>query len=132
MPLQKKYIRSITLLIFTALLFICNPIYPQNHNSKEKILNPAPGTITHVSDSIILFPEDSLGSEPSSLIPEGISKDKFLLFLDSLKIRASKNLITKKLYDLLIVSNRPVNTKQITFHERYQLSEVFRQKSQEN
>ncbi len=114
MPLQKKYIRSITLWIFTALLIHCNTIYPQNHNSKEKILHPSPGTITHVSDSIILFPEDSLGSEPSSLNPEGISKDKFTLFLDSLKIRASKKLITKKLYDLLIVSNKPVTAKQIT------------------
>ena len=34
--------------------------------------------------------------------------------LDSLKIKSSKNLLTRKLYDFIIVSNETVNKKQIT------------------
>lgn len=70
-------------------------------------------TIDHVSDTLNLFPEDSLGTEQSSPVRAEISKDKLNLFLDSLKVRASKNLITKKLFDFIIVSNKPVTIKQI-------------------
>ncbi|MCX6321361.1 MAG: hypothetical protein NTX93_06070 [Bacteroidia bacterium] len=43
-----------------------------------------------------------------------IRKDKNLVFFDSLKVRASKNRLTKKLYDFIIVSPDTIVKKQIT------------------
>jgi len=49
------------------------------------------------------------------LIPySGSENQKTLIFLDSLKSRASKKLITKKLYDLVIISHEPESKKEIT------------------
>lgn len=111
---QKKNRSLYNLWILTALLFICNSIYSQNQTGKNKILNVPAVQIDHVSDTLNLFPEDSLGNDPSSPVPAEISNNKFHLFLDSLKVKASKNLITKKLFDFIVVSNKPVTTKQIT------------------
>jgi len=43
-----------------------------------------------------------------------IRKDKNLVFFDSLKMRASKNKLTKKLYDFIIVSHDTIDKKLIT------------------
>jgi len=52
---------------------------------------------------------------PCDLIPPVIfDNDRNPLFYDSLKAKASKFLITRTLYDLLIVSNKPSSDKQIS------------------
>jgi len=52
---------------------------------------------------------------PCDLIPPVIfDNDKNPLFYDSLKVKASKFLITRTLFDLLIVSNKPSSDKQIS------------------
>ena len=114
MPLQNKYRKSIILWITTSLLVICNTIYPQKQSGKEKVLIPVPGAFIHINDSIYFSPGASLSQEASSLVPAKITEDKLNLFLDSLKVKASKNLITKKLYDFIVVSDKQVSTKQIT------------------
>jgi len=54
-------------------------------------------------------------SLPCDLIPPVIfDNDKNPLFYDSLKVKASKFLITRTLFDLLIVSNKPSSDKQIS------------------
>jgi hypothetical protein len=77
---NKKYRRSLSTLIFVALLFFCNHAYPQNRSQHDSITR----------------------------------KDKNLVFFDSLKVKASKNRFTKKLYDFIIVSPDTIVKKQIT------------------
>lgn len=110
-----KYRRSFRTLIFVALLFFCNSAYPQNRSVNDTIIRISPGTFIHFRDSISFFSNDTLFRLPSSLIPAAASKrDKNLVFFDSLKVRASKNMLTKKLYDFLIVSPVTIDKKRIT------------------
>lgn len=111
---NRKFWRLICPLIFQILLFIPNTVYPQIQSDKETILNISRQPFSHIRDNISLFSEDTLHRDLSSLIPPRILKDRTLLFLDSLKARSSKFLFTRKLYDLIIVSNEPANKKQIT------------------
>jgi len=46
--------------------------------------------------------------------PAGPENQRTLVFLDSLKSRASKKLITRRLYDFVIISHEPESTKEIT------------------
>jgi hypothetical protein len=113
--IQEKYRRSFRTLISVALLFFCNPAYPQNRSENDTIIRISPGTFIQIRDSISFFSNDTLLRLPSSLIPNNIyRKDKNLVFFDSLKVKASKNTLTQKLYDLFIVSPDTINKKQIT------------------
>ncbi|MEI8224794.1 MAG: hypothetical protein WCG82_02605 [Bacteroidota bacterium] len=112
---QKKYRRSFSTLIFVALLFFCNLAYPQNRSENDTIIRILPCTFIQIRNSISFFSNDTLLRLPSSLIPATIiRKDKNLVFFDSLKVRASKNRLTKKLYDFIIVSPDTIVKKQIT------------------
>ncbi|MFH0842714.1 MAG: hypothetical protein V1903_08850 [Bacteroidota bacterium] len=52
---------------------------------------------------------------PGTPLPPGVSGyDRTPQFYDSLKVKASRKLITKKLYDYLIVSHEPSGKKEIT------------------
>lgn len=52
---------------------------------------------------------------PQRLRPPSLSdNDRNPLFFDSLKVKASKRLITKRLYDFFIVSSKPTATNQIS------------------
>jgi hypothetical protein len=46
--------------------------------------------------------------------PAGRENEKTMIFLDSLRSRASKALITKRLYDFVIISHEPESRKEIT------------------
>lgn len=110
-----KYRSPIMPLIVMALLFLCNTVYPQIYSENDTIIKISPGTLVHIRDSISFFSNDSLFRLPNNLIPSAFSiKDKNLIFFDSLKIRASKNALTKKIYDFVIVSPEPLNFKRIT------------------
>jgi hypothetical protein len=112
--IQKKYRRSFGTLIFVVLLFFCKPAYPQNQSENDTIIRISPGTFIQVRDSISFFSNDTLIKLPSSLSPAPISnRDKNLVFFDSLKVRASKNMLTKKLYDFVIVSPYTIEKKRI-------------------
>jgi len=113
--IRKKYRRSFRTFIIVALLFFCNHAYPQNRLVNDTIIRISPGTFIHIRDSISFFSNDALFRLPSTLIPATVSKrDRNLMFFDSLKVRASKNLLTKKLYDFVIVSPVATEKKRIT------------------
>ena len=58
---------------------------------------------------------DSALRLPSSIIPAlNSKKDKNLLYFDSLKQKASRKPFTKKIYDLVVISPQPVETKKIS------------------
>ena len=112
---KKKYRRSFRTLIFMALLFFCNTAYPQDRTDNDTIIRISPGTFIHIRDSISFFSGDTLLRLPYSLIPATtIKRDKNLMFFDSLKAKASKNMLTRKLYDIVIVSPGRIEKKRIT------------------
>lgn len=111
--IKEKFRMSIGPLIIQCLLFICNTVYPQNQSEKETLFNISPRPFFHIRDNFSVFSGDTLQRELCSLIPTRIFKDKTILLLDSLKVKSSKYLFTRKLYDYIIVSNEPVNKKQI-------------------
>lgn len=119
--LPAKYGRSVKPLLITALLFFCNLVYPQNHSENDSIIRVSPGSFIHIIYSGSCFQYDTLSRFPSLLIPAKVpSRDKNLVFFDSLKVRASKKMLTKRLYEFVIVTPitpvvpGTINNKRIT------------------
>ena len=113
--LQLKYQSIAGPLIIMALLFpnilLCSQI-PVPQDSIRKI---QPYRIIPDLNCINLLLINNLLLNPNTLIPVKTANtgDTFI-FLDSLKVKASKNVITKRLYDYLILPNEPTSTKNIT------------------
>ena len=98
-----------------ALLFFCSKVYPQNQPANDSIKAISAGSGIYFRNNNSFFPDDSLSKLPSSLIPAtALKKDKNHIFYDSLKVRASRSLLTRKLYDFVIVSHNTVENKRIT------------------
>jgi hypothetical protein len=115
MCLFRKYIALIRSLLFLAIFFFCNPGNSQNVPENDTLLRVEPGTFIQIRDSISFFLNDTLLSVPSSIIPSANSKkDKNLVYYDSLRQKASRKPLTKKLYDLVVISPQPVETKKIS------------------
>jgi hypothetical protein len=111
----EKYRSFFMPLTFTSLLFFYYPAYTQNKSENDTIFRITPGTFIKISDTISFFSNDTLLRNQSSIIrPSVPGKDKNLVFFDSLKARASKNRITQKLYDFVIVTPPPFDNKRIT------------------
>jgi hypothetical protein len=111
----KKYSKSLRPLLIPALLFFCNAAGSQGDPEKDTILKVPPGTFVQIRDSISFFVKDSALRLPSSIIPAlNSKKDKNLLYFDSLKQKASRKPLTKKIYDLVVISPQPVETKKIS------------------
>lgn len=112
----EKHIRSYsTSVIIVALIFLCNNAFSQRQSQNDTIIKISPGTFIQIRDSISFFSKDTILILPSSIIPVPASKkEKTLVFFDSLKSKASKNSLTKKLYDFVIVSPDTIQNKRIT------------------
>jgi hypothetical protein len=109
-----KYRSYMLPFICMALLLFCNAVYTQNRSEDKIILRISHGTVIQINNSNSFYLSDTLLRLPSSLIPKSIfDRDKNLVFFDSLKAKASKNLVTRKLYDLVIVASNKSNAKQI-------------------
>ena len=111
--IEYQYFRR--LLYFQAFFFIFSTVSSQQPAGEE------PGRRDHASIpsietgniNISLSGTDFSGF--SDLIsPAGSDNQITLVFLDSLKSRASKKLITRKLYDFVIISHEPESRKEIT------------------
>ncbi len=101
-------------LIFPALLFFCNPAYNQNRTDSDTIVKISNGTLINILKNISFFSNDTLLELSYSLIPASIAeRDRNLVFFDSLKVKASKNHLTKKIYDFVIVSPGKIENKRI-------------------
>lgn len=97
--------------IFLALLISYNKVYSQDH-SENNIRKIPPEQIQKISDIITLFTREAMLLVPASIVPSTVTiEDKNLVFFDSLKTKASRNQLTKKLYDFVIVNNTPVYKK---------------------
>jgi hypothetical protein len=113
--LHVKYEKSFKHLTILALLLFCYHASSQSITDKNYTGRISPVAAIQIRINFSFFPNDSLFKLHSSLIPSrGYSDNKSLIFFDSLKIRASKNSITKKLYDFIIVSPTATVKKQIS------------------
>ncbi|HNW56439.1 MAG TPA: hypothetical protein PKM69_01600 [Bacteroidales bacterium] len=98
-----------------ALLFFCVPVYPQNQTNNDTIKRVTPVTFVNTSDSISFIPNDTSSGRHTFEKPENVLvKNKNETFLDSLKVKASKYIITKKLYDIVVVTPDSTDNKHIT------------------
>lgn len=111
-----KYRRTLQPLILLALLFfIYSTVYPQALSGEDSLLLIKPNKVTLIYKNQASVFKDTLFQVSGTLMPSVLLKfEKQSVFLDTLKERASKNIITRKLYDFLIVSNEPASKKQIT------------------
>jgi hypothetical protein len=111
----KKYKGSLKPVLITVVLLYCNKAYSQEQDERDTILKVEPGTYIQIRDSLSFFLNDTLIRLPSSIIPSASNrKDKNLLYYDTLKQRASKKNLTKRIYDLVVISPQPIENKKIT------------------
>ncbi len=109
------YTRSFSPLLFTALLLFCNRVNSQNHSKNDSIKKVLPGSfIPNKNIGAILLSDTLFNLQLSHIQPGIIATDKNLVFYDSLKARASKKILMKKLYDFVIVRHDTSIKKPIT------------------
>jgi len=103
------------LIYFPALIIICNISYSQGNNTTDSLYKTGWQIPVLNLENIKLFLIASDNSQPLKPIPPSDTESrKTLSFLDSLKSRASKTLITSKLYDFVIIQPRNESGKKIT------------------
>lgn len=103
------------LLIISAFLIPCNIAFSECPSDNDTIRKIPPDVIKKITNLITIFSKEALLSMPSVIMPTPVSvKDRNIVFFDSLKVRASKKQLTKKLYSFVIVNPDPVYKKQFT------------------
>ena len=110
----EKYKSCIVSLMIVALLFLCNIAYPQYTAKNDTVKKIPPEVIKKISNLISVFSKQALLSMPSSIVPASVPADKNISFFDSLKIKASRNQLTKRLYSFVIVRRDTIYKKQFT------------------
>jgi hypothetical protein len=97
------------------LLLSCNISYSQYFSGNDTIKKIPPGVLNKIRENISLISKEFLLSMPSAILPAPIPiKDKNIVFFNSLKVRASKSLITKRLYSFMVLNTDTVFKKQFT------------------
>jgi hypothetical protein len=110
----KKYWRPDRILILVSLLIFLNDAYSQQYSDSDTTIKISRGSFIQIGDSVSFFSGDTILKLPSSLTPVSNQEmEKNFIFFDSLKAKASKNPLTKKLYDLVIIAPDSVNIKEL-------------------
>ncbi len=106
---------SYKILPVMVLLFFSSTVHSQKPVDSDSLLFPLSKIAPVKPGKIKLSYTGSPFSFPSALIPSPLSEDKkTIIFLDSLKNKASKTLITRTLYDFVIINREPSVKKEIT------------------
>jgi hypothetical protein len=104
-------------LFILALLLLFEPLYSQNNVNPDTFSKAFPVSYILLKDTSSFFSNDTIIKIQRTLIPARITRnDKTNTFYDSLKSKASKTLITKTLFDIVIVSPDSINRKKIINH----------------
>jgi hypothetical protein len=104
----------IRLFTFLALSVLCPTLFSQNTVNQDTVIKIRKGSFIQSRDSSTFISRDTMINVPGSLRPGGLTReDKTLTFYDSLKSKASKTILTKALFDLVIVSPDSTNRKKI-------------------
>lgn len=103
------------LIYFQAFFFIFSAAFSRQSAVQDSVRNDHYRVSAIETGNINLSLSGTDFFSRAELIPySGSENKKTLIFLDSLKSRASKKLITKKLYDFVIISHEPESKKEIT------------------
>jgi hypothetical protein len=113
--IQTKYRRPAWPLVLLAFLFLANPLYSQERHKGDSVYLTNPPRIIHVPSVKSFFNENTFFLTQDTIIPTRISiTSRSSLFYDSLETKASRYLITKKLFDLLVVPGQTSPTKHVS------------------
>lgn len=108
----EKYRRSLRPLIFLAFLFLYTRGYAQYQTEYITITRISSEDIRRLSNNLSAASKyDQAAIIPNVNTINYLGKTKDLVFYDSLKIKASKSLITKKLYDFVIITHDTTKKK---------------------
>lgn len=97
-----------------VLLLSCNYSYSQTRSQKNNIRPIPQRVLKSIRNNIPELSRDTLSGIPSMLIPPSQPKGKSEIFYDSLKIKASKNPFTKRLFDVMVVDPDTIYKKKFT------------------
>jgi hypothetical protein len=103
----KKYRNSIIKSAISLIFLIsCNISYSLNTSTAADSLRKIPPyVINKIRENLSMFSREFLMSMPSSIQPSPVQiKDRNIVFFDSLKVKASKNLITRRLYSFIVIN----------------------------
>lgn len=101
-------------LFIVVTLFFNLPLLSQNKTGNTKDSTNSLSLPSFIPVEKTLFPDNNL-NKIYSLIPiEIYDYNASPFILDTVKVKASKRLITKKIYNLLVVSEKPISGKQLT------------------
>ena len=98
--------------IFTALLFSFSTAFPQFQIEKDTLQKSYPVIINQLR--VNTSPDLFLKNSDAGIITPIPVKDKNVEFFDSLKVRASKNQFTRRLYNFVVVRPDTIYKKQFT------------------
>jgi hypothetical protein len=113
--IMREYKSSLRSWIFIALLLFCNAAYPQSRPENDSLEKISPDILNKIRNNISLFSIEALLCVPSSKVPTTVSvRDKNFIFFDSLKAKAGKNQLTRRLYNFVIIHHDTVYKKQFT------------------
>lgn len=112
---QKKYRSSLRPGLYLALLLLCEPGYSQYPSENDTLKKISPAILNKIKENISLLTTEFLLITPASIIPTQVPvKDKNHIFFDSLKVRASKNNLTRRLYGFVVTNKDTLYKKQFT------------------
>jgi hypothetical protein len=112
-------------LISLVLIFLCNIGYTQVSPENDTLNKIPPEKINKIMSIVSLISKELMQTMPATIVPTTINlKDKNLVFFDSLKAKASKNHLTKRLYSIVIVNpdtthRKPQTPKSDEDYSRY-------------
>lgn len=101
-------------LLFLALFLLDANLYSQRQSETDTIYPKIPPDYFRIWENRSGAAEWPAGIPRKPRPPSLSDNERYPLFFDSLKIKASKHLITKKLYDFVIVSDKPSSISQIS------------------
>ena len=114
--LHKKYERSTRFLLLPALCLFLFPLktFSQLRAVGDTVINIPTGSFIQFRDSVSYFSTDTVIWVPVGVDPYVISgRERNQSFYDSLKVKAARKNLTKKLYDFVIITPDRTNTKEI-------------------
>jgi hypothetical protein len=106
----EKYRRLLRPLVFLAFLFLYIPLYPQTRSANDTVPGIPPVATDHILNNLsVAHGEGHSGSPLVLLNTKGTVQTHN--FYDSLEVKASRGLITSKLYDFIIVRRDVASTQ---------------------
>lgn len=110
----EKYRRLPVSFMIVALLLLCSAAYSQSSFENDTLKKVPADVIKKISNLISIFSNQALLSIPSSIIPAPVPTDRNIIFFDSLKVKASRNQLMKRLYSFVIVRHDTLFKKHFT------------------